>query len=245
VFSEKSRNVATTYLKTIYVRWINILLVFFVGLKCLVPCLNQRARSSSPDRSAYTKEEINLENCKELTHTCIGAQYEDLIQAERHQELLEIRKMRHNACRRKAVSTIHWLWNVIGSFIRWPCTWNYGTLSRIYHINFKAVLIRAIEAVVAKCINMTNAFIRDLMVQCSYYPELRPRTKCLQKDPTLSYRHSEFRTTDSVPKFFIFFSYKHLHMCACMREFLCVCFQAWYDFLLVCVTELNPAIQLL
>ena len=182
MFSEKSRSVATAYLKAIYVRWINILLVFFVGiLKCLVPCVKQRARSSSLDRSTYAKEGINLENCKEVTHTCTGAQYEALIQAERHQELLEIRKMRHNACRRKAVSTIPWLWNVIGSFIRWPCTWNYGTLSRIYHINFKAVLIRVIEAVVAKCINMTNACIHDLMVQCSYCAELHPRTKCLQK----------------------------------------------------------------
>jgi len=186
VFSEKWRNVATTYLKTIYVRWINILLVFFVGiLKCLVPCVKQRARSSSPDRSTYTKEEINLENCKEVTYTRTGAQYEDLIQAERQQELLEIQKMRRNAWGRRGVSTIHWLWNVIGSFIRWPCTWNYGTLSRIYHINFKAVLIWVIEAVVAKCNNMTNACVQDLMVQCSYCTELQPCTKCFQKDPGL------------------------------------------------------------
>jgi hypothetical protein len=162
--------------------WINILHVFFVGiLKFSVPCVKQRAKSSSPDSISCTKEDINFQNCEEVTHGYIGAQYEALIQAERCHEVLEIRQMRHSACRRKVVSTIHWLWYVIGSVIRWPCTWNYGTLSSIYHINFKAVLIRVIEAVVAKWINMTNVCICDLMVQCSYCPELHPCTKCLQK----------------------------------------------------------------
>jgi len=89
--------------------------------------------------------------------------------------------MTQNAWRRKLVGNIHRLWNVTGFFIRWPCAWNYGTLSRIYQIHFKAVLIMVIEAVVAKWINMTNACIHDLMVQCSYCPELQPCTSCLWK----------------------------------------------------------------
>jgi hypothetical protein len=64
-------------------------------------------RSSSPDRSRITKEEGNFENCKEVTHRCTWAKYEALIQAERHQEIVEIREMILSVSRRKAVSTIY------------------------------------------------------------------------------------------------------------------------------------------
>jgi len=69
------------------------------------------------------------------------------------------REEEENAWRRTLVSSIHRLWNITGSFSKWPCTWNYGTLSRMYRIHFRAVLSRVIEALVAKCINMTNACI--------------------------------------------------------------------------------------
>jgi len=102
-----------------------------------------------------------------------------LVQAERRQELINIWQMtreEEKSWRREPVSSIQKLWNITWSFIRWPCTLIYGTLSRIYQTNFKAVLIRVIEAVVAKCINMTNACIHDLMVQCSCCPDLQPCT---------------------------------------------------------------------
>ena len=57
-------------------------------LKCLLPCVRQRSRSPSPESNSSSKD-----ICKETIHGRTGAQYEALIQAERRQELIDIRQM--------------------------------------------------------------------------------------------------------------------------------------------------------
>jgi len=62
-------------------------------LKCLLPCITRRSRSLSPEYSSSIKENKTMENCKETAHGRTGAQYEALVQAERQQELIDIRRM--------------------------------------------------------------------------------------------------------------------------------------------------------
>ena len=46
----------------------------------------------------------------------------------------------------------------------------------VENISDNFFLVTVIEAVIAKCINMANACVHDLIVQCSYFPELQPCT---------------------------------------------------------------------
>jgi serine/threonine protein kinase len=62
-------------------------------VKCILPCIKRKTRSPSPENSRDTKENKNMENCKEKTHQRTCAQYEALIHAERQREIIDIRRM--------------------------------------------------------------------------------------------------------------------------------------------------------
>ena len=112
-----------------------------------------------------TYQNRNKQILFQTIHGRTGARYESLIQSRSQQEYInfwEVTYEEEKFWRRMWVSSIHRLWNITGSFMRWPCTWIYCTMARICQINIKAVLIMVIDAVVAKCINMTNACIHDL-----------------------------------------------------------------------------------
>ena len=65
-------------------------------LKCFVPCIRRRSRSSSPESSISTQENYLPENCKETTQRCIGEQYDALIQAERQEQINTIQRITCN-----------------------------------------------------------------------------------------------------------------------------------------------------
>jgi hypothetical protein len=83
VFIEILRHVATTNMITVYVICIYNLFVFCAGiLKRLVPCIRQ---GSSPLSGRKIKES--------KTQVWTGAQLEALIEEDRREELLDIRRM--------------------------------------------------------------------------------------------------------------------------------------------------------
>jgi hypothetical protein len=53
----------------------------------------RRSSSPSPENNRSVQENKTLEICKETTNGRTGAQYEALIQAERHRELIDIHRM--------------------------------------------------------------------------------------------------------------------------------------------------------
>jgi hypothetical protein len=64
-----------------------------IVVKCLRPCTTRRSSSPSPENNRSVKENKSLEICKETTNGRTGAQYEALIQPDRHRELIDIHRM--------------------------------------------------------------------------------------------------------------------------------------------------------